>query len=174
MGVTRKDREVKILVVEDDPFLLKILDVKLNQEGFNVIKATDGEKGISLAFREMPDLILLDLILPKKDGFRVLEELKENSKTRDIPVLILSNLGQESDIERGTKLGAVDYLIKTRFSINAVIEKIKRYLPTKNGKKIAERKKREFELLKKRELVFLKKQMKEISEKIKKLEKELK
>jgi DNA-binding response OmpR family regulator len=169
-----KSKQLKVLVIEDDVFLLRILDVKLSREGLNVIKAVDGEQAVDLTLKEIPDLILLDLILPKKDGFDVLREIKDNPKTQAIPVLILSNLGQEVDIERGLELGAVDYLVKTRFSINAVIEKVKQYLPGKgrsiNMKEIV--KKRNIER-KKEELNVLRKKLKEMNKKIKGLEGEL-
>jgi len=162
-------KKPQILVVEDDQFLRKIYLTKLSSENFDVITAVDGEEAISVSKKEVPDLILLDLILPKIDGFEVLRELKNDPKTRDIPVIILSNLGQESDIERGMKLGAQDYLVKARFSINEVVSKIRAAL---KGKKIKARKEkvviRPFE--KEKELAKLKEQLIQIQKRIKELE----
>jgi len=118
----------KILVTEDDKFLVNVLLSKLSKEGFEVIHAFDGEEALAKVREKKPDLILLDLILPVKDGFDVLKELKEDGATKNIPVIILSNLGQETDIEKGKKLGAVDYMIKANWSMKDVIAKVKEYL----------------------------------------------
>ena len=118
----------KVLVVEDDMFLAKILSTKLEKEGFSVVLAFDGEEALNKLKKEIPDLILLDLILPKKNGFEVLEEIKLDDKLNKIPVIILSNLGQQSDVVKGKELGAVDYLIKANFSLDEVISKIKEHL----------------------------------------------
>ncbi len=114
----------KILIVEDDNFLRKLVVRKLVSEGYDVSEALDGEQGIKKAQTESPDLILLDLILPGVDGFEVLARIKSNKDTSLIPVIILSNLGQKEDIEKGFNLGAVDYLIKAHFTPNEIIEKI--------------------------------------------------
>ncbi len=116
-----------ILVAEDDKFLMKIYQTKLAKEGFTVLSAHDGEEALQLAQTNTPVLILLDLIMPKKTGFEVLEELKKNPSTAAIPVLIFSNLGQNSDVEKGIQLGAADYVIKSNLSITEVIEKIRKY-----------------------------------------------
>ncbi len=118
----------KILVTEDDKFLVNVLLSKLSKEGFEVIHAFDGEEALAKVREKKPDLILLDLILPVKDGFDVLKELKENETTKNIPVIILSNLGQDEDVKRGQDLGADDYLIKTNLSLKEVVEKIKEHL----------------------------------------------
>lgn len=119
----------KILIIEDDQFLKRIYDIKLKKEGFEVKLASDGDEGIEkLKEGWKPELILLDLIMPKKNGFEVLEEIKMDNGLADIPVVILSNLGQEADIKRGIELGAVDFLVKTEFSIDAVVNKVKEYL----------------------------------------------
>ena len=114
----------KILIVEDDSFLRKLVVRKLTSEGYDVSEAFDGEQGIKKAQTENPDLILLDLILPGIDGFEVLARIKDNEDTSSMPVIILSNLGQKEDIEKGFNLGAVDYLIKAHFTPNEIIEKI--------------------------------------------------
>ena len=91
--------------------------------------AVDGNEAIAFAKEKVPDIILLDLIMPEKNGFETLEELKKMPETKDIPVIVLSNLGQDTDIKQSKDLGAVDYLIKSNYSMPEVIEKIKMYLP---------------------------------------------
>jgi len=121
-------KKSKILVAEDDRFLSKIYATKLASEGYEVIVAGEGEEAIRKIIAELPDLILLDLVMPKKNGFEVLQVIKADAKTKNIPVVILSNLGQEEDVKRGASLGAVDYLVKTNLSIQEVVSKIKDYL----------------------------------------------
>jgi len=118
----------KILMIEDDRFLRKIYRDKLTKAGFEFIEATNGIEGINKVISERPDLVLLDLILPRKNGFDVLIDMKSNKNTKDIPVIILSNLGQESDIKRGLALGAQDYLVKTEVSLSEVVDKAKEWL----------------------------------------------
>ena len=101
---------------------------KLSVEGITVMTALDGEEGLRKIYSEKPDLILLDLMLPRKSGFDILKEIKADPKVKDIPVIILSNLAQEKEIEQGLALGAVDYLVKTDYSIQQVMEKIKKAL----------------------------------------------
>ncbi|MEK7519581.1 MAG: response regulator [Patescibacteria group bacterium] len=120
--------EKAILIIEDDKFLRELISQKLNKEGYKVIEAGDGEEGVKKLKEEKPDLILLDLILPGIDGFEVLTRVKEDASVAQIPVIILSNLGQVDDVERGLKLGAVDYLIKAHFTPGEIIEKIKNVL----------------------------------------------
>jgi DNA-binding response OmpR family regulator len=118
----------KILIVEDDRFLRELIARKLRNEGYEVLEAVDGEEGLKRIKEERPDLVLLDLILPGIDGFEVLAKAKEDPDTAQIPVIILSNLGQREEIERGLKLGAIDYLIKAHFTPGEIIEKIKNIL----------------------------------------------
>ena len=115
----------KILIVEDDKFLRELITQKLIREDFEVSEAVDGEEGIRKIKEEKPDLILLDLILPGIDGFEVLSQMKKESTLVSTPVIILSNLGQKDDVERGLKMGAVDYLIKAHFTPGEIIDKIK-------------------------------------------------
>ena len=115
----------KILIVEDDKFLRELITQKLIKEDFEVSEAVDGEEGIRKIKEEKPDLILLDLILPGIDGFEVLSQMKKESTLASIPVIILSNLGQKDDVEKGLKMGAVDYLIKAHFTPGEIIDKIK-------------------------------------------------
>ncbi len=117
-----------ILLIEDNKFLLKLYQDKLQREGFNVLASLTAEEGLNKIYSKNPDLIILDIVLPGKNGFEVLEELKQDPRTQNIPVIILSNLEQESDIKRGLKLGACDYLIKTDFSVNKLAKKIRKNL----------------------------------------------
>ena len=122
------ESDKKILVVEDDEFLMKIYEIKFKQEGHLVIKAVNGEQGVDLAKSEKPDLILLDLILPKKSGFEVLDEIKADPETKDIPIIIISNLGQDEDVKKGLDKGASDYIVKANSTIEEFMEKIGKYL----------------------------------------------
>jgi DNA-binding response OmpR family regulator len=114
----------KILIIEDDKFLRELISQKLLKEGHIVNEAIDGEDGIKKTREDKPDLILLDLILPGIDGFEVLSQIKTDPNLAPIPVIILSNLGQREDVEKGLKLGAVDYLIKAHFTPGEIIEKV--------------------------------------------------
>lgn len=118
----------KILVVEDDKFLREMITRKLDREGYEVIDAVDGEKGEQKIKEEKPDMVLLDLILPGIDGFEVLERVKSDPATSEIPIIILSNLGQKSEVERGLKLGAVDFLIKAHFTPAEIVSKVRETL----------------------------------------------
>ena len=120
--------QTKILLVEDDEILAKVLDEELSEAGFEVKQAFDGEVGLVMAKSEKWNLILLDLILPKKYGFEVLAELKNDSSTRSIPVIILTMLGADEDIKKGLRLGADDYIIKAQHTIREIVEKIKNFL----------------------------------------------
>ncbi len=122
-----KDK-IKILLVEDDSFLLSMYATKFETENFKVITAEDGEKGIRYAAKELPDVILLDILLPKMNGFEILKQLKADKRTGHIPVILLSNLSQRGDVEQGLALGAADYLIKAHFMPSGVVEKIKKVL----------------------------------------------
>ncbi|OGY49963.1 MAG: hypothetical protein A3J59_00905 [Candidatus Buchananbacteria bacterium RIFCSPHIGHO2_02_FULL_56_16] len=120
----------RILLVEDDEFLAELYATKLNLEGFEVSLATDGEKGLRLAKEQEPDLVLLDIVLPKMDGFEVLRQLKLGKKTKEMPVILLTNLSQKDEVSRGLSLGANDYLIKAHFMPSEVIKKIKQVIGT--------------------------------------------
>lgn len=117
-----------ILLVEDDTFLAGMYVTKLELEGFRVVLASDGEQAIALSERESPNIMLLDIVLPKKSGFEVLQAVKANPATKDVPVILLTNLGQKEDVEKGLKLGALDYLIKAHFMPSEVVAKVKRLL----------------------------------------------
>jgi DNA-binding response OmpR family regulator len=114
-----------IMVVEDDKFLLKAYEVKLKSQGFKVIIARDGEEAIEhLKSGTKPDMMLLDLIMPRKRGLEVLTEVNENPEWKKIPVIILTNLGQDNDVKKGLDAGAKDYIVKSNISIEDVIKKI--------------------------------------------------
>ncbi len=118
----------KILIVEDDSFLLSMYSTKFSQEGFKILTAEDGEKGLKLAQQAKPDIVLLDIILPKMDGFEVLKNLKIQKETADIPIILLTNLSQQNDTKKGMSLGAADYFIKAHFMPSEVVDKVKNYL----------------------------------------------
>jgi len=115
----------KILVIEDDAMISSMYKTKFAADGFAVAIAGDGEAGLKLARQKKPDIIMLDVILPRLDGFSVLEELKKDSATKDIPVIMLTNLGTKEDKVKGEKLGAVDYLVKASLTPGQVSQKIK-------------------------------------------------
>jgi len=117
-----------ILIIEDDGFLASIYAQKLELEGFQVAFATNGEDGLKLAQKDHPDLVLLDLLMPKMDGFEVLEKLKADPATQGIKVLVLSNLGQKEDVERCLKLGAAGYIIKAHSLPEETVKRIKEIL----------------------------------------------
>ncbi len=118
----------KVLIIEDDGFLASIYAQKLELEGFEVAFATNGEDGLKLAQKDKPDLMLLDLLMPQMDGFEVLEKVKADPATKDIKVLVLSNLGQKEDVDRCMKLGAVGYMIKAHSLPEETVKRIKEIL----------------------------------------------
>jgi len=117
-----------ILFIEDESALQKTFGEILRQEGYEMISALDGEIGLKLAQNKKPDLILLDLILPKMHGFEVLKKLKEDQETKEIPVIVLTNLERIEDIDKALELGATTYLVKAQYSLAEVVEKIKKAL----------------------------------------------
>lgn len=132
----KKESKKKILIIEDEKPLLMAIKSKLEIEGYDVVFAGDGEKGEKLVKSEKPDLLLLDILLPKKDGFEILESLKK-AKIK-LPIIIISNSGQPVEIDRAKKLGVRDYLIKADFSPAEVIEKVRQVVaPGSNKKKKA-------------------------------------
>lgn len=122
------DNIKKILLVEDDPFLLDMYSMKFKEAGFDLVIAQDGELALIKVKEECPDLILLDIVLPKKDGFEVLRNLKSDGHTAKIPVVLLTNLGLDGDVKRGLELGAKGYIVKAHFTPTEVIAKIKEIL----------------------------------------------
>ena len=119
----------KILFIEDESALQKTIGDFLNEKGYKVISALDGEIGLKLAKKEKPDLILLDLILPKIPGLEVLKKIKEDEETKKIPVIILTNVESLNEVEKAISLGATDYLVKAEYSLEEIFKKIKKALP---------------------------------------------
>jgi len=117
-----------VLIVEDEEFLAKTLEDNLVSEGFTVELAMDGEEAMEKIEKNKPNLILLDLLLPKKDGFFVLNQVKQNPEWKLIPVVVLSNLGDDTDIKKALELGADDYFVKSQHPVQEVVEKVKKYL----------------------------------------------
>lgn len=119
-----------ILFIEDESALQKTLGEFLTQEGYKVVPALDGELGLNLAKTNKPDLILLDLILPKLHGFEVLKKLKEEEETKKIPVIILTNLEELDDVDKAIELGATTYLVKSQYSLEEILVKVKKAITT--------------------------------------------
>jgi len=117
-----------ILFIEDESALQKTFGEILKQEGYEMISALDGETGLRLAKSEKPDLILLDLILPKMHGFDVLKKIKEDKEIKHIPIIVLTNLEDIKDVDRAIGLGATTYLVKAQYSLEEIVEKIKNAL----------------------------------------------
>ena len=115
----------RILVIEDDRFLRKAAEAALRRHGYTVLTAPDGLTGLQAAQAEHPDLVLLDLIMPGMQGFEVLKVLKEDASTKSIPVIILSNLGQDTDVKKALEAGAVDYLVKANLALDMLVERVK-------------------------------------------------
>lgn len=120
-----------ILIVEDEDFLIRVLEDNLVAEGYAVDIAKNGEEAIAKIGEKKPGLVLLDILMPKRDGFYVLEEIKKNPEYKLIPVIILSNLGEDVAIKRALKMGADDYFVKSQHPIQEVIAKVKDYLESK-------------------------------------------
>ena len=125
------EQPIHVFIVEDDTFLSGIYQKKFEMEGFKVSVADNGEKGLADITKKKPDVVLLDILLPKLDGFAVLAKLKANPETKDIPVILLTNLGQKDDVEKGLEAGAVDYLIKAHFKPSEVVAKVRKSLANK-------------------------------------------
>lgn len=121
-------RKPTILIVEDEKLLSDMYEMKFSREGFDVTTAVDGFDGLKKAKSGKPDIILLDIIMPKVDGFAALRDLKSSPETKDIPVILLTNLGQEEDVEKGRKLGADDYFIKASYTPAVIVSKVRQIL----------------------------------------------
>lgn len=125
---TRTKMNAKILIAEPDQYIGRAVKEALVKEHFDVATARDGDEAMKMIYSERPDLVLLDLMLPGKNGFEVLEEVQMDEAISSTPVLIYSNLSQESDIEKAKALGASDYLVKTDISMREVVEKVRENL----------------------------------------------
>lgn len=118
----------KILLIEDDPFLIDIYTTKLKEASYSVDVAEDGDTALRKVKDEPPDLMLLDIVLPNFNGWEILRKVKSSDKNKKIKVVILSNLGEKDEIEKGIKLGATKYLVKAHYTPSEVIEEIKKIL----------------------------------------------
>lgn len=123
-----QDTRPKILITEDDPLLVKMYKTKLESEGYEVYVGKDGQEGLEIAIKQTPDLIILDMMLPRLSGVDFLAKLRQSATSKDIPVIVLSNLSQEDEVERAKQYGVKDYLIKTNFTPSQVIAKVKQYV----------------------------------------------
>jgi DNA-binding response OmpR family regulator len=126
--MTTKSANKTILVIEDDLFLMGMYKTKLELEGYKVLTAEDGEKGLKLAATKSVDLVLLDVVVPKIDGFEVLKRLRQGNQPQTMPIILLTNLAQREEVEKGLALGATDYMIKVHFVPSEVVTKIKKFL----------------------------------------------
>ena len=117
-----------ILLVEDDPFLIDIYTTKFKEAGFSVKVTSDGEEGLRKLNEEKFDLLVLDIVLPQVDGWEILRKIKSNEKLKKLKIVVLSNLGQKGEVEKGLKLGATKYLIKAHYTPSQVVEEIKEML----------------------------------------------
>lgn len=128
MATNTETNGIHVHIVEDDEFLANIYKTKFEMEGFKVTTSADGEVALVDIKKKPPKIILLDILLPKLDGFGVLEQLKKDPEVKDIPVILLTNLGQKDDVDKGLELGAVDYLIKAHFKPSETVAKVKKAL----------------------------------------------
>jgi len=128
-----EEKKEKILIVEDDKSLREMYQLRLSINGYDVIEAGDGEEGLDVAIKEKPDLILLDIMMPKMSGMDVLDILKSTPETKDIPVIVLTALTEENVKAKGLVYGAEDYLIKSQTMPGQVVEKIEGVLAKKKG-----------------------------------------
>lgn len=117
----------KILIAEDEPDMRAILVGMVESAGYKVIEAEDGKAALDLIIKQKPDMILLDIMMPKMSGFEVLEKMKYDPGAQDIPVIVLSNLGQEKEVAKGKALGAVDYLVKADIHLTEILDKLGKY-----------------------------------------------
>lgn len=123
---------MKVLIVEDEEALRKVLQEKMQNSGFKTFAAKDGIEGWDMAKNNNPDIILLDLILPKRSGFDVLSMLKQDQELKDIPVFVLSNLAEDENLKKALQMGAEDYFVKSQHPINEIVEKVKNRLVEKS------------------------------------------
>jgi len=118
----------KILIIEDEVILLDLLTKKLSREGYEVKTAQNGKEGMLMMAKEVPDLVLADIVMPEKNGFAVIAEMKQSELLKNVPIIIISNSGQPVDLDKAKGLGVFDWLIKTEFDPQEVVEKVKQVL----------------------------------------------
>ncbi|MFA6588033.1 MAG: response regulator [Patescibacteria group bacterium] len=117
-----------VVLIEDDQMIREMYQAKFTKAGYEIHDAADGAAGLELVKKIKPDIILLDIIMPKMDGFQVLKQLRENPDFQKTPIVMLTNLGQEEDVKKGQELGSTDYFIKTNFTPSAIVDKVKSLL----------------------------------------------
>jgi len=127
-GVFDEPAKKTILLIEDDPLLVKMYREKFEMEGFRVISAEDGEKGLDAAFNEKVDIVILDLLIPRLSGMDFLKKLRESEMSKDLPVIVLSNLSEREEQDKARQLGVKEYLLKANLTPTQVVEKIKLYV----------------------------------------------
>ena len=118
----------KILIIEDEELLYNLLKRKLISEGYDAFVCEDGQKGMDFMKKEIPDLVLLDIVMPNKNGFQVMEEMQKDNRLKNVPIIIISNSGQPVEIDKAKELGAKDWLVKTEFEPLEVIKKVKKQI----------------------------------------------
>ncbi len=118
----------KILLIEDDTLIVKIYSTRLKADGFTVVSADNGEDGLAVAEKEQPDFILLDVMMPKMDGFHVLETLRSKPELKSVPIIVYSNLAQESEMQKAIQMGATEFIVKANISPTELVNKIKSYV----------------------------------------------
>ncbi|MEI7690418.1 MAG: response regulator [bacterium] len=126
---------IKVLIIEDDRYISKMFQLKLSLDGMDVQVAENGHQGVEKVKEFMPNIILLDLLMPEMDGYEVLEIIKGDDETKDIPVLIMSNLGQEDHVQKAMQLGALGYIVKSQYTPSNVSEKVKEVLGARTDNK---------------------------------------
>lgn len=123
-----------ILLVEDDSFLSDMYTTKFTESGYDIKPAMDGQQGLDMLTGGLrPDIVLLDIVMPKMDGIELLTAIKKDEKLKNIPVVLLTNLGQETDIQKGMELGALDYLVKAHFTPSEVVKRVESLFAKING-----------------------------------------
>lgn len=127
-----EEKKYKILIIDDDPFLSEIYSLKFKLSGFEVFTAVNGEKALEAVKGNIPEIILLDLVMPKMDGFETLAALRKIPELDKTSIIVFSNLGQKEDVDRGYRLGANDYIIKTRFTPSEVVGKVREMISKQN------------------------------------------
>ncbi len=126
------DRPKKILILEDEEIIVSLLSRKLSDYGYEVKTAKNGKEGMLMLAQEIPDLVLTDVIMPEKDGFEVISEMKQSELLKNVPVIIISNSGQPVEIDKAKEMGVLDWVIKTEFDPNEIIQKVNKILGIKN------------------------------------------
>ena len=123
-----QEKKYKILLVEDDEYLQKMYATKLENSGFSVIAASNGQEGLDILQKDKPDIVLTDILMPQKDGFEFLREMRSLPEYKSIPVIVLTNLSENQDLKRAKGLGANEYIVKAHFLPSEVVEVIKKYI----------------------------------------------